>query len=117
RQPPVVVGGAYAGAAGPRRVRAEAGLWDRLPFRPGPILDIRVTDGRVGRPASRRLLHFDSRDVATDTDPDAPGGAFGWMVEARSLRLAINARLHELPEVVVFAPAAVRVQRREQGAL
>ena len=109
-------GRAYAVASGPRRVLEQAGLWSRLPFRPGPILDIRVTDGRLGRPASKLFLHFDSRDVATATDPGDPGGAFGWMVEARSLRMAINARLHELPGISVFAPAAARVERRADGA-
>ena len=110
-------GRAYAIASGPRRVLEQAGLWDRLPFRPGPILDIRVTDGKVGRPASKLFLHFDSRDVATEADPGAQGGAFGWMVEARSLRVAINRRLHELADVAVFAPAAVQVERRAEGAL
>jgi 2-octaprenyl-6-methoxyphenol hydroxylase len=110
-------GRAYAIAAGPRRVLDQAGLWDRLPFRPGPILDIRVTDGKVGRPASRRFLHFDSRDVATAADPHAPGGAFGWMVEARALRVAINAGLSALPAVSVFASAAARVERHDAGAL
>ena len=110
-------GRAYAIAAGPRRVLEQAGLWQRLPFKPGPILDIRVTDGRLGRPASKLFLHFDSRDIATSSDPAEPGGAFGWMVEARSLRVAINARLHELATVSVFAPAAVRVERRAEGAL
>jgi 2-octaprenyl-6-methoxyphenol hydroxylase len=110
-------GRAYAIASGPRRVLEQAGLWDRLPLRPGPILDIRVTDGKLGRPASKLFLHFDSRDIATDADPSAPGGAFGWMVEARSLRVAINARLHELPEVSVFAPAVARVERSAAGAL
>lgn len=110
-------GRAYAIAAGPRRVLEAAGLWARLDRRPGPILDIRVTDGRPGEAASRRFLHFDSREVAGDPDPDAPDGAFGWMVEARSLRVAINARLHALPAVEVFAPAAVRVERTAQGAV
>jgi len=114
---PAFDGRAYAIAAGPRRVLDQAGLWDGLPNRPGPILDIRVTDGRVGRPAGRLFLHFDSRDIATATDPDAPGGAFGWMVEARGLRVAINARLHALADVSVFAPAAARVERRADGAL
>ena len=109
-------GRAYAVAAGPRRVLEEAGLWERLPIKPGPILDIRVTDGKVGRPASKLFLHFDSRDVATASDPDEPGGAFGWMVEARSLRVAINARLHALPDISVFAPATVTVERRDDGA-
>ena len=110
-------GRAYAIAAGPRRVLEQAGLWQALPFRPGPIRDIRVTDGRLGRPASGLFLHFDSRDIATAADPDEPGGAFGWMVEARSLRMAINARLHALPAVSVFAPATARVERRAAGAL
>jgi 2-octaprenyl-6-methoxyphenol hydroxylase len=110
-------GRAYAVASGPRRVLEQAGLWDRLPYRPGPILDIRVTDGHVGRPASKLFLHFDSREVATDADPGAPGGAFGWMVEARSLRRAINARLHELDAVAVFAPAAATVERQEKTAI
>lgn len=110
-------GRAYAVASGPRRVLEAAGLWDRLPFKPGPILDIRVTDGHVGRPASKLFLHFDSREVATDADPGAPGGAFGWMVEARSLRMAINARLHELEAVSVFAPASATVERQARTAI
>ncbi len=114
---PAFDGRAYAIAAGPRRVLDQAGLWDGLPERPGPILDIRVTDGRVGRPASKLFLHFDSRDIATADDPDVPGGAFGWMVEARALRVAINARLQALQAVSLFAPATARVERRADGAL
>jgi 2-octaprenyl-6-methoxyphenol hydroxylase len=106
-------GRAYAIAAGPRRVLEEAGLWDRLPFVPGPIRDIRVSDGRLGRPASRLFLHFDSREIA-EGDPDA---AFGWMVEARSLRMAINARMPTLANLQVFAPAEASVERREDGAV
>jgi 2-octaprenyl-6-methoxyphenol hydroxylase len=106
-------GRAYAIAAGPRRVLEEAGLWDRLPFVPGLIRDIRVSDGRLGRPASRLFLHFDSREIA-EGDPDA---AFGWMVEARSLRMAINARMPTLANLQVFAPAEASVERREDGAV
>jgi 2-octaprenyl-6-methoxyphenol hydroxylase len=110
-------GRAYAVASGPRKVLEQAGLWDLLPFKPGPILDIRVTDGHVGRTASKLFLHFDSREIATDADPAAPGGAFGWMVEARSLRMAINARLHALEAVSVFAPAAATVERQAKTAI
>jgi 2-octaprenyl-6-methoxyphenol hydroxylase len=105
-------GRAYAVAAGSRRVLEQAGLWDRLPLPANPIRAIRVSDGRVGRPASPLHLHF---DVAEATGPDAPfdeaGAAFGWMVEARSLRMALNARLHELPALRLFAPAEARVTR------
>ncbi len=111
-------GRAYAIAAGSRRQLEAAGLWERLPFAPGPIRDIRVSDGRVGRPASRLFLHFDSREAAGPGDAaDEIGGAFGWMVEARSLRMALNATLHETANLVVHAPAEARVERRAQGAM
>ena len=71
--------GAYAIATGSRGLLEAAGIWDRLPAAPGPILDIRVSDGRIGRTASPLFLHFDHAD--------ADRGPFGWMVEARSLRM------------------------------
>jgi 2-octaprenyl-6-methoxyphenol hydroxylase len=107
-------GRAYAIAAGSRRELEAAGLWERLPFPPGPIRDIRVSDGQVGRPASPLFLHFDSREAA---EPDDEYDAFGWMVEARSLRMALNATLHETPNLVVHAPAEARVERQAQGAV
>ncbi len=83
-------GRAYAIAAGSRPLLEQAGLWDRLPQPPGPILDIRISDGRIGQPASPLFLHFDHTEVG-----DQP---FGYMIEARSLRVALNARVHELAE-------------------
>ena len=105
-------GRAYAIAAGSRRVLERAGLWDRLPFPPGPIRDIRVSDGKVGRPASRLFLHFDSREAGVEGAEEA----FGWMVEARSLRMAINARMAELESLDVFAPAKAAVTRTADTA-
>jgi 2-octaprenyl-6-methoxyphenol hydroxylase len=102
-------GRAYAIAAGSHALLTEAGLWDRLPDPPNPILDIRVTDGRVGRPASRLHLHFDHRE--------AGGEPFGWMVEARGLRRALNAHMRELPHLRVFAPAEAEVERTRDGAV
>ncbi len=96
-------GRAYAVAAGSRRLLEEAGLWARLPYPVGPILDIRVSDGRVGRRASPLHLHFDH--------VEAGAGPFGWMVEARSLRVALNARLNDGAGVTVFAPGDAVVER------
>ena len=101
-------GRAYAIAADSRRLLEAAGLWQRLPFPAGPIRDIRVSDGRVGRPAAPLFLHFGAREAGAE--------AFGWMVEARSLRMALNARLHELPGLRLFAPAAAVVTRSADGA-
>jgi 2-octaprenyl-6-methoxyphenol hydroxylase len=102
-------GRAYAIAAGSRRVLERAKLWDALPFPAGPIRDIRVSDGRVGRPASPLFLHFGAAEAGSD--------AFGWMVEARSLRMALNARMAALANLRVFAPAEARVTRSAEGAV
>src|SRR5271165_6268165 len=96
-------GRAYAIAAGPRALLQAAGLWERLPYPAGPIRDIRVSDGRVGRPASPLHLHFGAWEAGTE--------AFGWMVEARSLRMALNARMREFSNLFVLAPAEATVAR------
>jgi 2-octaprenyl-6-methoxyphenol hydroxylase len=103
-------GRAYAIAAGSRSLLEDAGLWDALPLPVGPIEQIRVSDGRVGRPASRLRLHFDVREL------QEPEGALGWMVEARSFRMALNARLHAVESVDVFAPTEASVVRQPNGA-
>jgi 2-octaprenyl-6-methoxyphenol hydroxylase len=107
---PAFDGRAYAIAAGSRQLLVDAGLWERLPDPPSPILGIRVSDGRLGRPASRLHLHFDPQEAGADAGP------FGWMVEARGLRVALNAYLHDLPSLRVFAPAQAEVERRADGA-
>ena len=98
-------GRAYAVAAGSRQLLQEAGVWDALPQPSGPILDIRVSDGRLGRRASPLFLHFDHAE--------AEGGPFGWMVEARTLRMALNATMHRLRNLQVFAPAQAHVTRHD----
>ncbi len=110
---PAFDGRAYAIAAASRQVIEEAGIWHRLPAPSCPITEIRVTDGRLGRPASRLFLHFDHRDAA---GPNDDVGAFGWMVEARDLRVALNATLNTHPNLRLFAPAEATVERRADGA-
>jgi 2-octaprenyl-6-methoxyphenol hydroxylase len=105
---PAFDGRAYAIATGSKRLLVECGVWDRLVEPACPILGIRVTDGRLGRPASSLFLHFDHADV-TET-------AFGHMVEARSLRVALNARMRALPALHIFAPASAEVERHDADA-
>jgi 2-octaprenyl-6-methoxyphenol hydroxylase len=102
---PAFDGRAYAIAAGSRPLLEDAGLWDSLDVPPNPIEDIRVSDGRVGRAPSRLHLHFDHRDASADPSP------FGWLIEARSLRKALNRRFRALPDLQVFAPAMAEVER------
>ncbi|MEJ0019196.1 MAG: UbiH/UbiF/VisC/COQ6 family ubiquinone biosynthesis hydroxylase [Acetobacteraceae bacterium] len=105
---PAFDGRAYAIAAGSRRLLEAAGIWELLAEPACPILDIRVSDGRLGRPASPLFLHFHHGDAG-----DAP---FGHMAEARSLRVALNAHMHALPALRVFAPAEATIERAEDGA-
>lgn len=101
-------GRAYAMAPSSRRLLDAAGVWARLPATPHPIRGIRVADGRPGERPSSLKLQFDSEDVGD--------GPFGWMVEARSLRVALNARLPQLAHVTVHAPARAEVTRGPGGA-
>ena len=83
-------GRAYAIALASKRLLEQAGIWERLPGAPCPIEGIKVADGRVGEAPSSLDLDFEASEVA-----DEP---FGWMVEARALRVALpHATFTELP--------------------
>jgi 2-octaprenyl-6-methoxyphenol hydroxylase len=108
---PAFDGRAYAIAAGSRTLLEDAGLWDVLDVPPNPIRDIRVSDGHIGRPPSRLHLHFDHREAGGDPRP------FGWMVEARSLRKALNARFPDQDQLHLFAPATAVTERQDDGCV
>lgn len=108
---PAFDGRAYAISAGSRKLLQDAGLWDVLAVVPSPIRDIRVSDGRVGRVPSRLFLHFDHREASDDPGP------FGWMVEARAIRKALNARFSAQSNLQVFAPAAATVERSADAVM
>lgn len=108
---PAFDGRAYAIAAGSRGLLEAAGLWDVLDVPPNPIRDIRVSDGRIGRPPSRLHLHFDHREAGDEPRP------FGWMVEARSLRKALNARFPRQNGLQLFAPARATTERSADSAV
>lgn len=101
-------GRGYAIAAGTQPLLENAALWPALPIQPCPIEAIHVTDGRPGLPASPLSLHFDRRELGEESGP------FGWMVEARALRIALNRRLHAGRGIILAAPAEAQVERREE---
>ena len=103
---PAFDGRAYAIALSSQRLLEQAGVWALLPHAPGAIHEIRVADGKPGQPASPLKLHFDAAEVS-----DEP---FGHMVEARSLRVALNRALAQVP---VLAPVEIaQVDRQAEGA-
>jgi 2-octaprenyl-6-methoxyphenol hydroxylase len=106
---PAFDGRAYAIAASSRNLLEAAGIWDHLPAPSCAITGIRVTDGRPGERPSSLHLHFDAAAMGED--------AFGWMVEARSLRVALNARMATLPALQVLAPITVSLERSAEGVV
>ncbi|MCK8784719.1 UbiH/UbiF/VisC/COQ6 family ubiquinone biosynthesis hydroxylase [Roseomonas sp. NAR14] len=105
---PAFDGRAYAIALASKRLLEAAGIWACLPNTPCPILGIHVADGRPGEAPSPLALTFAHEELGEEP--------FGWMVEARALRVALNARLAALPALRVLAPAEARAERRPEGA-
>ncbi len=81
------------------RVLKSIGVWEKLGHDPAPIMDIRVSDG-----PSLFFLHYDHNDVGDDP--------FGYMVENRHMRRALMARLNELPNIQMIAPASIAALKR-----
>ena len=85
---------------GGRLLLERVGVWRYLADAAEPILDIVV--GEAGTPVQ---VHYDRREV--DGDP------LGWIVENRALRLALMARLADLPAIQIAAPDEVASLTRE----
>ena len=92
-------------AEGSRRALETAGLWAGMAPGAQPILDIRVSDGRVGDAASRLFLHYDHREVGEDP--------LGYIVENLIIRQALNAVVPDRPSLTVLAPAELTALSRE----
>ncbi|WP_316976014.1 UbiH/UbiF/VisC/COQ6 family ubiquinone biosynthesis hydroxylase [Shumkonia mesophila] len=97
-------GRAFATAYATRRMLEALGLWQRIAPEASPILDIRVSEG-----GSPFFLHF-----AHGEGGDEP---FGHMVEARTMRRAIHARMAEWPAIRLIAPARVVSLARQPGGV
>ncbi len=100
-------GRSLAIARGSQQALAGIGLWDRLEAHAEPILDIRVSDGRVGRAASPLFLHYDHRDLGQ--------GPLGFIIENRVIRRALHARSGELAGLTRLAPAKLLGLERGPG--
>ncbi|CAI9121219.1 FAD-dependent monooxygenase [Brytella acorum] len=92
---PALDGRAYAISEGSRRMLEAAGVWGCLPGPTQPINEIMVRDGRPGERPSSLSLDFGPQDA---------DGPFGWMVEARDLRMALNAALTRTEGLILRAP-------------
>ncbi|MEX1303561.1 MAG: UbiH/UbiF/VisC/COQ6 family ubiquinone biosynthesis hydroxylase [Rhodovibrionaceae bacterium] len=114
RQPPAsVTGAAFDGrssaiARGSQRVFEALGLWDSFAAAAQPILDIRVSDGKLGGGVSGLFLHYDYREGAAEDDAAPP---MGHIVENRALRQGL-AQAVPRDGLTVLAPAELTALER-----
>jgi len=80
-------GRSYALALASKRLLDGLGLWDALQTDTQPILEIKVSDAKVGEPPSPMFLHFDHAEIEE--------GPMGFMVENRFLRAACRTKVAE----------------------
>lgn len=97
-------GRASAIALSSQRVLEGVGIWDVISEETAPIADIRVADGH-----SPLYLHYDHTELG-----DEP---FGYMVENRSIRKALNVLVPKTDGLTYYAPNELKaLERTGEGA-
>ena len=102
-------GRASAIARGSKQALDGAGLWRGMADAAQPILDIRVSDGQVGRPPSPLFLHYDHR--GTDGRP------LGYIVENREIRRALHGAVPDRSKLMLLAPRSLAALRRDEAGV
>jgi 2-octaprenyl-6-methoxyphenol hydroxylase len=111
-------GRASAIALASKRLLAGIGAWDALEGEAQPILDIRISDGRVtGEPgggASWLFLHYDHAEAGVEDAAEAGGApqAMGWIVENLAIRKALHAAVARQDKLSLLAPVTLEAVAR-----
>lgn len=95
-------GRGYALALSSKRMLAALGIWDSVEHLAQPMLEIKVTDGRVGDSHAFLGLHFDSAEIE-----ESP---MGYMLEDRYLRRSLMAAAEADPMVTILSGTRVIAQ-------
>ena len=101
-------GRSYALALTSQRLLKALGIWRRIADEAQPILEIKVTDGRVGEGPSPFVLEFDHAEIEE--------GPMGYMMEDRFLRRALLDALAATPAVIQIE-GRVTGHRTEEGSV
>ena len=99
-------GRASAIARGSKQLLDAIGLWPLMASSAAPIDEIRVSDGRMGRPASRFFLHYDKDDL--------DGQPLGYIVENLATRKALHHHASTIAALRLVAPVKVRSLARDE---
>ncbi|WP_349537937.1 UbiH/UbiF/VisC/COQ6 family ubiquinone biosynthesis hydroxylase [Sagittula sp. NFXS13] len=102
-------GRSYALALSSQRMLDRLGLWDGLEDDAQPMLQIKVSDGRVGDARVFLGLHFDSAEIEE--------GPMGYMVEDRYLRRALMDAMEHSPQITTHSACRVIAQDTDQNGV
>lgn len=92
-----------------QRVLQSVGIWDVIKDETAPMKDIRIADGH-----SPLYLHYDHEDLAVPGEAAEP---FGYMVENRSIRKALNVLVPKCDDLTYYAPNEMTdLERTADGA-
>ncbi len=97
---------------GTQQALAALGIWPGMAAAAEPILEIRVSDGRVGAAASPLFLHYDHRELGPDQD-----GPLGYIVENLATRRALQAQAAGMAKLTLLAPARLCSAERGPAAV
>ncbi|MHA3914677.1 FAD-dependent monooxygenase [Halovulum sp. GXIMD14793] len=102
-------GRGYALALSTVRMLTAPGLWDEVADQAQPILDVKVSDGRVGEGPSPLYLHFDHHEIEE--------GPMGQILEDRHLRKAVLEAAEAEPLIAVENGVSVTDQAVRPGGV
>ncbi len=95
-------GRGYALALASQRLLAAIGIWPAVADHAQPMLEIKVSDGRVGQGPAPFFLHFDHAELEE--------GPMGYMLEDRFLYAAFLAAMQSNPNITLLSDIAVTDQ-------
>ena len=99
-------------ARGTQRALAALGIWPGMAAAAEPILEIRVSDGKVGAGASPLFLHYDHHELGPGQE-----GPLGYIVENLATRRALAARAARAAKLTLLAPARLTSAERGPAAV
>ena len=95
-------------ARGTQQALSALGIWTGMAAAAEPILEIRVSDGKIGAAASPFFLHYDHRELGPGREEP-----LGYIVENLAIRRALQARAAEMANLTLLAP--VRLSSVDRG--
>ncbi len=99
-------------ARGTQQALAALGVWSGMVAQAEPILEIRVSDGKVGAGASPFFLHYDHHELGPGQD-----GPLGYIVENLAIRRALAACAARAAKLTLLAPARLASAERGPAAV